>query len=77
MASAARKQSRLGLDASVNFRQQSALCLAVARTRALPVQQLGVLQLAGHWQRAADASDLCLRDAAEHDDERSFTVSLT
>jgi hypothetical protein len=76
MASAVRKQSRLGLDASANFRQQSALCLAVARKREQPAQQLGLLQLADHWQRAADASDLCLRDAAD-DDERSFTVSLT
>jgi len=75
MASTARKQSRLGLDASMNFRRQSALCLAVARTRDLPAQQLGLLALADHWQRAADASDLCLRDA--DDDERSFTVSLT
>ena len=75
MASTARKQSRLGLDASMSFRRQSALCLAVARTRDLPAQQLGLLALADHWQRAADASDLCLRDA--DDDERSFTVSLT
>ena len=72
---ASRKQSRLGLDATVNFRRQSAQCLAVARSREAPAQQLGLLALAHHWQRAADASDLCLRDP--DDDERSFTVSLT
>ena len=72
---ALRKRSRLGLDASANFRRQSALCLAVARKREQPAQQLGLLALADHWQRAADAAELCLRDA--DDDERSFTVSLT
>jgi len=76
MASRIRKQSRLGLDASIDFRRQSALCLAVARARELPAQQLGLLALADHWQRAADAADLRVRDAADGDDERSFTVSL-
>jgi hypothetical protein len=74
MASAKRNRSRLDIDASVNFRQQSALCLAIARTREAPAQQLGLLALADHWQRAADASDICLREADE--DERSYTVSL-
>ena len=77
MASAKRNQSRLGVDASVNFRQQSAFCLAIARTREQPAQQLGLLQLADHWQRAADASDICLRASDEQDDERSYTISLT
>jgi hypothetical protein len=75
MASAKRNQSRLGIDASINFRQQSAFCLAIARTREAPAQQLGLLQLADHWQRAADASNIGLRDP--DDDERSYTVSLT
>ena len=73
----ARRRSRLGSEASADFRKQSSLCLAIARTREQPAQQVGLLAPADHWQRKADASDICLREAAEQDDERSFTVSLT
>jgi hypothetical protein len=61
--------------ADVYFREQSAQCLAIARARPLPTEQAGVLRLTQHWQNAADASDISLREA-DDEDTGSFTVAL-